>query len=191
MTPHSSQNDARGMSLRDAEATSYCFLRNGSSQRANHVNVSLTKSRRWIPFTLDDFGVVMNPVPFTPRGSLGSVVSEGMPLFAYHVLGIVGRGSKEKVIGTHARRVIAGMTNKHSVRNDATGQGERNAMRPHIAGIGAIGAEAPVTVVVTSLSPEPAFAGSVHLRPEACFRRSIQGEHAVDGITDAYTRTNS
>src|SRR5262245_23945845 len=75
------------------------------------------------------------------------------------------------------------MTDKHSLRDRAVSHCVGEAMGAD--GMPVDRLELPIAALLMSTLPEPAFARTIHLRPEAFFKRTLAGRVAMECRTTA------
>lgn len=154
MLPAFSRNDSRDVSVGNGQAAPDRSLRHSFLVgRSNHPNVRL----------VEFCSAVQGANRLTTLGD--------------HISYVVGMGTKEKVIGIHARRIVAVMQDALPFGNWTKVELPRNAMRPEMH---RTTVKNSVSERVASRGPNPATERFLHLRPEAL--RDGEWFHSV-GIT--------
>lgn len=113
------------------------------------------------------------------------VFSMNVPPFRDHVLDVFGVGSEKHVIGAHARRVVAAVTDLKTAGNRAIRPFPQHAMSHRLVAMRS--SKYPVSRCRFPASPHPAVAGLVDLRPETIFGREVVSHQRGIGLNVTVT----
>lgn len=83
---------------------------------------------------------------------------------------ILHRRAQKQMLRTDTRRIVALMTNNHSIRDRAVVHLPHNTMCTHLY---PIFFQLPVPVIITPSCPDPAIAGLVNTRPKSNMKRLV------------------
>lgn len=91
------------------------------------------------------------------------------PPFRHHILNVVLAGSKEEMIGTNTRRVVAVMEHPQAVRDRAVRYLPR---KPVCYVVGLLKSHLPISMRVSGRSPKPTFTRLIDFAPEGLVKIS-------------------